>query len=113
MAIQILFNFIIALICMFLQNSFSFSNFLLGYTIGIVILFVLRRFLIFNLYIKRLWTILKLVVIFIIELTKANIGVVKIVFSPKLQTEPGILAVEPNLTTDVDIPLLATLISLT
>lgn len=113
MAIQILFNFIIALLWMFLQNSFSFSNFLLGYTIGIVILFVLRRFLIFNFYIRRVWAILKLIAIFMIELTKANIDVVKIVFSPKLKNEPGIIAVETKLTTDVEITLLAALISLT
>ena len=113
MAIQILFNFIIALLWMFLQNSFSFSNFLLGYTIGIVILFVLRRFLIFNFYIRRVWAILKLIAIFMIELTKANIDVVKIVFSPKLKNVPGIIAVETKLTTDVEITLLAALISLT
>src|SRR5699024_3284236 len=113
MAIQILFNFIIALLWMFLQNSFSFSNFLLGYTIGIVILFVLRRFLIFNFYIRRVWAILKLIAIFMIELTKANIDVVKIVFSPKLNNEPGIIAVETKLITDVEITLLAFLISLT
>src|SRR5699024_4077485 len=113
MAIQILFNFIIALLWMFLQNSFSFSNFLLGYTIGIVILFVLRRFLIFNFYIRRVWAILKLIAIFMIELTKANIDVVKIVFSPKLINVPGIIAVETKITTDVEINFPSALISLT
>src|SRR5699024_12337262 len=113
MAIQILFNFIIALLWMFLQNSFSFSNFLLGYTIGIVILFVLRRFLIFNFYISRVWAILKLIAIFMIELTKANIDVVKIVFSPKLKNERGIMTVETNVTTYDEITLLAGLISFT
>src|SRR5699024_9298694 len=113
MAIQILFNFIIALLWMFLQNSFSFSNFLLGYTIGIVILFVLRRFLIFNFYIRRVWAILKLIAIFMIELTKASIDVLEIAISPKLHNVPSIVAVETNLTTDVDITLPAALISLT
>src|SRR5699024_8457258 len=107
MAIQILFNLIMALFGLFLKTVFCFSNFLLGYTIGIVILFVLRRFLIFNFYIKRVWAILKLIAIFMIELTKANIDVVKIVFSPKLKNEPGIIAVETKLTTDVEITLLA------
>src|SRR5699024_4793169 len=112
MAIQILFNFIIALLWMFLHNSFSFLNFLLCYTIGIVILFVLRRFLIFNFYIRRVWAILKLIAIFMIELTKANIDVVKIVFSPKLKNVHGIIAVETKLTTDVENTHLVDLISL-
>src|SRR5699024_4567559 len=112
MAIQILFNFIIALLWMFLHISFSFSNFLLGDSIGIVILFVLRRFLIFNFYIGRVWAILKLIAIFMIEVTKANIDVVKIVFSAKLKNVPGIIAGETKLTTDVEITLLAALISL-
>src|SRR5699024_6867386 len=112
MAIQLLFNFIIALLWMFLQNSFSFSNFLLGYTNGIVILFVLRNYVIFNFYIRRVCAILKLIAIFMIELTKANIDVVKIVFSPKLKNVPGIIAVETKLTTDVEITLLAARISL-
>lgn len=113
MAIQILFNFLIALIWMFLQNNFSFTSFLLGYMIGIIILFVLRRFLIFKFYIHRVWAIFKLITIFIIELTKANIDVVKIVFTPKLKNKPGIVAMETELTTEVEITLLAALISLT
>jgi len=113
MAIQILFNFLIALIWMFLQNDFSFTSFLLGYMIGIIILFVLRRFLIFRFYIHRVWAIFKLIIIFIIELTKANIDVVKIVFTPKLKNKPGIVAMETELTTEVEITLLAALISLT
>lgn len=113
MAIQILFNFLIALIWMFLQNDFSFTSFLLGYMIGIIILFVLRRFLIFKFYIHRVWAIFKLIIIFLIELTKANIDVVKIVFTPKLKNKPGIVAMETELTTEVEITLLAALISLT
>src|SRR5699024_1628713 len=113
MAIQILFNFLIALIWMFLQNDFSFTSFLLGYMIGIIILFVLRRFLLFRFYIHRVWAIFKLIIIFIIELTKANIDVVKIVFTPKLKNKPGIVAMETELTTEVEITLLAALISLT
>src|SRR5699024_9069579 len=113
MAIQILFNFIIALLWMCLQNSFSFSNFLLGYTIGIVILFVLRRFLIFNYYIRRVWAILKLIAIFMIELIEANIDVVKIVFIAKLKIVLCIITVETNFTKYVEITLLVALNSLT
>ncbi|MBP2078118.1 Na+/H+ antiporter subunit E [Oceanobacillus polygoni] len=113
MAFQILVNLIIAVTWTFLQNSFTATSFLFGYIIGIIILFILRRFLVFNFYMNRVWAIIKLIMLFIIELIKANIDVVKIVLSPKLNNQPGIVAVETRLESEVEITLLAALISLT
>src|SRR5690625_721934 len=113
MAFQLLFNIIIADIWMFLQNSFTFTNFFIGYIIGIIILFILRRILVFEFYMNRTWAIIKLIVLFIIELIKANIDVIKIVLNPRLNNQPGIVAVKTSLKSDVEITLLAALISLT
>jgi len=113
MAFQILINIIIAVIWMFLQNSFTFTNFFTGYIIGIIILFILRRILVFEFYMNRTWAIIKLIVLFIIELIKANIDVIKIVLNPRLNNQPGIVAVKTSLKSDVEITLLAALISLT
>lgn len=113
MAFQILVNIIIAVIWMFLQNSFTFTNFVIGYMIGIFILFILRRFLVFEFYMNRVLALVKLIILFIIELIKANIDVVKIVLSPKLNNQPGIVAVETRLESNVEITVLAALISLT
>lgn len=113
MAFQILVNIIIAVTWTFLQNSFTITNFLFGYMIGIIILFIIRRFLMFDLYLVRVWAIVKLIMLFIMELVKANIDVVKIVLHPKLNNQSGIIALETRLETDIEITLLAALISLT
>lgn len=113
MAFQILVNLIIAITWMFLQNAYTFPSFIFGYGIGLIILFILRRFLVFNFYLRRVWSIIKLIMLFIIELIKANIDMVKIVLSPKLNNQPGIVAVTTKLESKVEITLLASLISLT
>ena len=113
MAFQILVNIIIAIRWIFLQNNYTMPSFIFGYSMGLIILFILRRFLVFDFYLRRVWAIIKLIMLFIIELIKANIDVIKIVLSPKLTNQPGIVAVTTKLETDVEITLLAALISLT
>ncbi|RLL47758.1 Na+/H+ antiporter subunit E [Oceanobacillus piezotolerans] len=113
MAFQILVNIIIAVIWLFLQNSFTVTGFIVGYLVGMIILFILRRFLVFDFYLQRVWAIFKLILLFISELIKANLDVVKIVLSPKLNNKPGIVAVPTKLESNVEITLLAALISLT
>ncbi|TWI56360.1 Na+/H+ antiporter subunit E [Halalkalibacter nanhaiisediminis] len=113
MAFQILINIVIALIWVFLLNSFTGADFVVGYVIGILILFVLRRFLQFDFYMRRVWAIIKLIVLFFKELILANIDVMKIVLSPKLDIEPGIIALPTNLKSDWELTLLASLITLT
>ena|SRR5699024_3821899 len=113
MALQILVNIIIAVTWMLLQNSFTATSFFLGFVVGMLILFILRRFLVFDFYMNRVWALFKLIILFIIELIKANIDVVRIVLSPKLKNQPGIVAVETRLESNVEITVLAALISLT
>ena len=113
MAFQLLVNILIAIIWQFLQNSFTLSSFITGFLMGIIILVILRRALTFNLYLVKVWAAIKLILIFLTELIKANIDVIKIVLSPKMTHQPGIIALETELKTDVEVTLLASLISLT
>ncbi|MBU9722543.1 MULTISPECIES: Na+/H+ antiporter subunit E [Bacillaceae] len=113
MPFQILLNITIAIIWMLLRNDFSGVEFLLGYIVGIVLLFVLRRFLRFDFYLIRVFAIVKLILLFIKELILSNIDVIKIVLSPKMDIKPGIIAVPTTLKTDWEVTLLASLISLT
>jgi multicomponent Na+:H+ antiporter subunit E len=113
MAFQVLLNILIAVIWMFLQNSYTFPDFLIGYLIGILVLFLLRRFLVFDFYFRRVWAIIKLLWLFLIELIKANIDVVRVVLKPKMDIEPGIVACRTKLETEFEISILAALISLT
>ncbi|WP_414841083.1 Na+/H+ antiporter subunit E [Enterococcus saccharolyticus] len=113
MAFQILINLIIAVTWAFLQNSFTASHFFFGYVVGILILFILRKFLIFDFYMDRVWALVKLLFLFFVELVKSNIDVIKIILSPKLKNKTGIVAVETRLDSKLEITLLAGLISLT
>ena len=113
MHFQILLNVVIALIWAFLQNSYTGVDLFIGYLIGIFILFILRRFLKFDFYMRRVIALFKLILLFSKELILANWDVIKIVLSPKLNIEPGIVAVPTKLKTDWELTLLASLISLT
>ncbi|CAG9620985.1 Na+/H+ antiporter subunit E [Sutcliffiella rhizosphaerae] len=114
MAYQIFINLVIAFAWMLFSNSpVGFNNFLVGYVIGILILLFFRRFLRSDFYMRRVWASMKLAFLFIMELIKANIDVLRVVLKPKLDNKPGIVAVPTKLTTDWEITLLAALISLT
>ena len=82
MSFQILINIVIAIIWTFLQNNYSIASFLFGYAIGLFLLFMLRRFLVFDFYFNRVWAIIKLIFLFLKELVIANIDVIKIVLNP-------------------------------
>ncbi|WP_096201348.1 Na+/H+ antiporter subunit E [Bacillus sp. FJAT-45350] len=113
MHFQILLNVVIALIWAFLQNSYTGVDLLIGYVIGIFILYGLRRFLKFDFYMRRVFALIRLILLFSKELILANWDVIKIVLSPKLNIQPGIVAVPTKLKTDWELTLLAALISLT
>jgi|SRR5690625_837095 multicomponent Na+:H+ antiporter subunit E len=113
MAFQILINILMALIWMLLQNSYSIVDFLVGYLIGIGILFIMRRFLLFDFYLRRVWAFIKLTIIFFRELILANIDMIRVILMPKLDIKPGIVAIPTKLETDLEITLLAALITLT
>lgn len=113
MAFQILLNIGIAIMWMLLRSEVSAVEFVFGYIVGLVLLFVLRRFLRFDFYARRVFALFKLLALFIYELILANIDVIKIVISPKMDIQPGIIAVPTKLNTEWEVTLLATMISLT
>jgi len=113
MPIQILLNLLIAFIWMFLQNSWSGTTFLLGYLIGLGMMFLLRRFLPKPFYLKKVWAIIYLLLLFLKELLLSNITVLKHIIQPKLDIKPGIIALPTELTRDWEITTLACLITLT
>lgn len=113
MVIQFLVNLLIAVIWMFLQDSYMMNTFVFGFMIGVLILYLLRRFFDFDFYFIRVIAFVKLMWLFLKELVKANIDVVKVVLQPKLKNKPGIIAVDTSLETDIERATLAALITLT
>ncbi|KHE71780.1 Na+/H+ antiporter subunit E [Halobacillus sp. BBL2006] len=113
MPLQIVINIIIAVMWMFLSESYAFSTFFIGYLLGIGLLFILQRFIPDSFYMKRVWKFIKLILLFIRELVLSNIDIVKLVYKPKLDIQPGIFALPIELKSNFEITLLANLITLT
>ncbi|HWJ78600.1 MAG TPA: Na+/H+ antiporter subunit E [Niallia sp.] len=113
MASQLLLNFIISFIWMGIKGSFAPATFLTGFIIGLILIFVMRRFFTDKFYLYRVISILKLLGIFLRELVLSNIEVLKIILRPNLKVTPGIFALETDLTKDWEITILCNLITLT
>ena len=104
MAVQLVLNFIIAVFWLFVTNSYTTNNFVLGFIFGLVLVYLLHRVLPGRFYVITLYRIIKLVIIFLIELIKANFDVLKIIIKPSINTD---------LKKDWQIVLLSNLITLT
>ncbi|MDA3131083.1 Na+/H+ antiporter subunit E [Aliibacillus thermotolerans] len=113
MAVQILFNFIIAIIWMFLHDAWNALTFISGYFIGFLFIFALRRFFPTRFYGYTVIAVVKLVFLFISELISSSILVAKQVTRPTINVTPGIFKVHTNLESDWEITLLSSLITLT
>lgn len=113
MAFQILLNFMITFLWMFLNNNWTASGFIVGYVLGIAVLFGLRRFFNGRLYTDRGWAVLKLSVLFLRELVVSSYVVVKAVLRPNLNIRPAILMYTTELKSDWEIAVLITLLCLT
>ncbi|WP_066194257.1 MULTISPECIES: Na+/H+ antiporter subunit E [Gracilibacillus] len=113
MPLQIILNIIIAVMWMFLSESYTFPSLLTGFIIGALLLFMLRRFIPANFYLYRVWKIIKLLLLFVKELLISNIDIVKWVYKPKQTYYPGIFAYPTELKSSWEILLLTSLISLT
>lgn len=113
MAFQILINVVIAFSWMFLKNQWAIPDFIIGYFWGLVILFLMRRFLAGRFYFERVLAAGKLFFLFLWELLLANVQVIRDILRPKLKIEPGIFAMPTELKSDWEITLLSLLITLT
>ncbi|EHJ07963.1 Na+/H+ antiporter Mnh1 subunit E [Staphylococcus simiae] len=113
MAIQIVLNLIIAIFWLFVTNSYNLNNFVLGFIFGLILVYLLHRVLPGRFYIITLYRIIKLIVVFLIELIKANLDVLKIIIKPTINNQPGFFVYPTDLTTDWQIVLLSNLITLT
>lgn len=113
MAFQIVVNLIIAFMWMFVSESYTLTSFVFGYILGIFLLFLLGRFIPGRFYVDRVIKIVQLILLFCKELVLSNINIVKLVYAPKLDVEPGIFALPTELKSDWEITLLANLITLT
>ncbi|APH03865.1 Na+/H+ antiporter subunit E [Bacillus weihaiensis] len=113
MAFQLLLNFFLAFIWMFLSNDYSSLAFFKGFFFGGLVIVALRRFFTHRIYFLNIIAVIKLLFIFLSELIKSNFAVLKVILSPKLTIQPGIFALETDLEKDWEITILSNLITLT
>lgn len=113
MAVQVLLNVLIAFLWMFLNDTFDVLPFITGYIVGFIVLLMIRRFLPTSFYGKKLVALIKLVFVFIRELVASSFVVVRQILSPKMNITPGIFTLETNLEGELEVTMLALLLTLT
>lgn len=113
MPFQILLNVFIAVTWMFLSVSFKPSTFIVGYILGLLMLFIVRRSFSTRFYLDKVWAVIKLTLLFLKELTLSNFSVLMLIIKPKMPIRPAIFAMPTVLEKDWEITLLSSLITLT
>ena len=108
MAIQFVINLLVSVIWLLVTNSYTLNNFVLGFILGLFLVYLLHRVLPGQFYLVRIYRIIMLT-----ELIKANFGVLKIILKPRIENKPGFFVYETELERDWQLVLLSNLITLT
>lgn len=108
-----LLNLILALTWAALQGELNATNFVIGFLVSAAVIYVFRQMFFEPRYFSKIGLVMKLVLVFLKELIKANLSVLKIVISPRLRVRSGVIAVPTDLRNDVALTLLANMITLT
>jgi multicomponent Na+:H+ antiporter subunit E len=109
-----LLNILLTFVWVALTGSFEFENFVFGFLLSFAIMWIIslqtegsdKYFLVAFKFVSFIF-------FFLWELLKANLEVAYDVITPTLHMKPGIVAVPLSAETDMEITLLANLISLT
>ncbi|MDQ3551280.1 MAG: Na+/H+ antiporter subunit E [Bacteroidota bacterium] len=110
---RLLMNLLLTVIWMALTGRFELLNFLFGFVLSFFILWLMSRSSEDTIYFERLPKIISFIFYFFKELIKANMQVAHDVITPKFFMKPGIIKYPLDAKTDLEITLLANLISLT
>lgn len=96
-----------------IAGNFSILNLFMGFLFGLLAIWLVREQLGAGLYFRKSRKIASLFLLFVYELILATVTVAVLVLKPKLDFKPGIIAYPLLVKTDVEITLLANLITLT
>lgn len=106
-------NIVLTLIWTLLTGDFHLYNFIVGFILSFIFLWVTDHTNKTNKYFWYFPKLFSFIVFFIYELTKANLQVAYEVVTPTHNMKPGIVMIPLDLETDLEITLLANLITLT
>jgi multicomponent Na+:H+ antiporter subunit E len=110
---SLIWNMLLALAWAALAGDFTPQTLVAGFVLGFVILLAMRGTLGSVLYARKIVQVLGLLLFFVRELIVANLRVAYDVLTPGYQLRPGVVAVPLDARTDLEITLLANLITLT
>lgn len=110
---RFLMNILLSFVWVALTGVFEYPNFLFGFLLSFIIMWVISRVDGDNRYFTVAIKIIGFFIFFMRELTKANIEVAYAVVARKFRMKPGIVCLPLSAQTDLEITLLANLISLT
>ena len=106
-------NLVLALVWMAMTGNFDVVNLALGFAFGYVVLFLLQRAIGRSRYFSKSVGLVRFVAFYVIDVVRANIRVAFDVVTPASRAHPGIVAVPLDARTDVEIAVLANLITMT
>ena len=109
----LLVNICLALAWAAVSGSFSMPNLILGFVLGMVVLFLIREQVGTLGYLSRARKLMSLMLLFLVELAKSAAKVAKLALTPNLDLKPGFFAYELKTDHDFEITILANLITLT
>ena len=109
----LLINILLAAGFMIALESFTFATLCIGMLVGYGALWLTRPLYKGDRYFQRLATIIRLVFFFFKALVISNLRVLRAVVSPSQISRPGIIRLPLDARTDMEIMLVANLISLT
>jgi multicomponent Na+:H+ antiporter subunit E len=110
---RLLMNILLMLVWVALTGSFAFINFGFGFLLSFLIMWVINLGGEDNKYFTRVPKLISFIFFFLWELLKANLEVAYDVITPKFYMTPGIVRLPIDNLTDMEITLLANLITLT
>ncbi len=103
---------VLALVWGAVRADFSPANLIFGYVVGIASLWVIRHRFDDRAF-KRVALVIRLIGLFCAELLLSSLRVAKDTLSPRMDFKPAIVAVPLSIKSDLEIMVLANLISLT
>jgi multicomponent K+:H+ antiporter subunit E len=98
---------------MILQEHLTVADFLVGYAVGAIIVYICRNFWAEHVHVRQPLGTLHLAWVFIREIILANLQVARIVLQPRLRLRPAFIVLPLVLRDDFKITALANMITLT
>jgi multicomponent Na+:H+ antiporter subunit E len=110
---MLLLNVLLALAWVALTGQFTPANLVVGFVLGYLMVWLVQSPTGSSSYFAKVHQVIGFAVFFLWELIQANLRVAYDVLTPRHHMRPGVIAIPLDARTDVEITLLANLITLT